>query len=132
MMLSNSVCYSGCAFLANGLQEIHGVKSYSIGGLKYQEATVGSMAGGLRTLFQLVEFGVKLPGLSNHPDVPKPFKTNSEFPFTSREVYSTKFKRLRPLEFTWIPADKHLSYNSKTAFNSFEVWEQVFLDAFGI
>ncbi|KAI9294374.1 hypothetical protein K502DRAFT_342476 [Neoconidiobolus thromboides FSU 785] len=132
IVLSNSVCYSTCCLLAYGLQEIHGVKSYSIGGLKNQQATVSSMAGGMVAPFELIEYGLKPSNLSNHPDVPKPFKTNSEFSFPIREAYSTKFNELRPLEFTWIPTSKRFPYNPNTTFNPFKVWEQVSLDAFGI
>ncbi|KAI9295090.1 hypothetical protein K502DRAFT_324501 [Neoconidiobolus thromboides FSU 785] len=124
-LVSNSICYSTCTLLSNGLQEFHNIKSYAFGGLKNKEATVGSLAGG--TVFSLdgLLSSLNASGLNKDPAAPQPLPINGGVRFTVRESYSSRYSELRPLEFTWNPAKNHKSFTADTVFNPYKVWEQV-------
>ncbi|KAI9295734.1 ClpP/crotonase, partial [Neoconidiobolus thromboides FSU 785] len=121
-LVSNSICYSTCTLLSNGMQEFHDVKSYAFGGLKYKDATIGSLGGGTVYSLDGLLGSLEYSGLNKDPAAPQPLPTKGGVRFTVRESYSSRFKELRPLEFTWNPAKNHKAYNADTAFNPYKVW----------
>ncbi|KAI9295121.1 hypothetical protein K502DRAFT_234297, partial [Neoconidiobolus thromboides FSU 785] len=127
-LVSNSICYSTCTLLSNGMQEFHNVKSYAFGGLKNKDATIGSLAGGTVYSLDRLLGSLASSGLDKDPAAPQSLPINGALSLTVREAYSSRFKEPRPLEFTWNPAKHHRAYNAETAFNPYKIWEQVAKD----
>ncbi|KAJ9054766.1 hypothetical protein DSO57_1010853 [Entomophthora muscae] len=125
-IVSNGICFSTCALVANALQEHHGIKSYVVGGDQNRPATVATLAGGTIYTLNKLQALLRQTNLQNHPDAPRPFAIDAEFTFTIREAYSnTHPQNPTPLEFKWFPANTHL----KSTFETFNypsiVWDAI-------
>ncbi|KAI9290705.1 hypothetical protein K502DRAFT_326602, partial [Neoconidiobolus thromboides FSU 785] len=138
-VVTNSICYSTCSLLVNGLQEMHGVTTYAMGGIQGQEATAASNQGGTVYDFEHLLKDLDELGLRDHPDAPKQFPVEALLSLTIREAYSTRnFSKLnsekhgnRPLEFTWIRASYHKPYpGPRIIFFPYEQWKQIADDFF--
>ncbi|KAI9298143.1 hypothetical protein K502DRAFT_327697, partial [Neoconidiobolus thromboides FSU 785] len=123
----------------NGLQEMHGVTTYAMGGVRGQVATTCSIQGGTVYNFEYLLDDLAELGLRNHPDAPKQFPVEASLSLTIREAYSTRnFSRQdgekygnRPLEFTWTRASYHKPYpGPATILSPFEQWRQIADDFF--
>lgn len=117
LLVSNLVCYSACSAVANLLQEVHNFKIIAYSGLKYKQATIKSIFGIDVVTTKQLTGPLAQAGLANDPDAPKLFLRRTTFDFTHRSAMLTRSKLPQNLEFTWLPAKKHLHFNIKDAFD---------------
>ncbi|RIB16416.1 hypothetical protein C2G38_2189991 [Gigaspora rosea] len=125
IILTNGLCGSACAFIAEHAVEFNNVTTVAVGGIAYNTSLSYSSFPGGSTVnsTQIFESLGKLGLLSNNL-MPKPFPlTGMSITFPINEMYS-KINPDEILEFAFRPAKFRLFYDEKNIRNISMLWSQ--------
>ncbi|CAG8756963.1 19535_t:CDS:2, partial [Dentiscutata erythropus] len=123
IILTNGICGSSCAMIAQHLAELQGVATIAVGGFAETPLSFASFPGG-QAFNSYVLFGSLIElGLLNNPLSPQPFDIYATFAFPIFEIYSVKNDQ-EVLEFTYRKADHRLFYDEKSIRDPSLLWAQ--------
>ncbi|CAG8791568.1 22843_t:CDS:2, partial [Gigaspora margarita] len=125
IILTNGLCGSACAFIAEHAVEYNNVSTVAVGGIASNPLlSYASFPGGaVKTSTQIFDSLEKL-GLLNNTLMPKPFPlTGTYVKFPMNEVYS-KLNSDEILEFSYRPAKFRLFYDEKNVRDISILWSQ--------
>ncbi|KAF0505751.1 peptidase s41 family protein [Gigaspora margarita] len=123
IILTNGICGSSCAMIAQHLAELQGVATIAVGGFAETPLSFASFAGG-QAFNSYVLFGSLIEiGLLDNPLSPQPFDIFATLAFPIFEIYSVKNDQ-EVLEFAYRKADHRLFYDEKSIRDPSLLWEQ--------
>ncbi|KAG0011717.1 hypothetical protein BGZ80_000463 [Entomortierella chlamydospora] len=125
-ILSDGRCGSSCALTTNYLHDLYDVSTYSIGGIRGEELSFFSFAGGA------VSDLTTVIGVYNSGDVPSPLSPlpyNGDLRFPLVEVYARNSDVPLEYDYSKYPADTHLNFDSENARSRDVMWTQVAANA---
>lgn len=117
IIITNGMCGSSCALIAQYLQEVGNVKTIAVGGFAKKDMSFASFTGGANVNY---EFIYEDPNLKS---VPKKIEYNVDFGFTFLEAYSLKYPD-QVMDFQFRPADKRIYYDENSARDPSLLWVQ--------
>ncbi|CAG8738177.1 21927_t:CDS:2, partial [Cetraspora pellucida] len=117
IILTNGVCGSACALIANHAVENHNVSTVAVGGFVNTSLSYSSFPGGFFSDSSAI---LELRSLNNTL-IPKPFPLTASLTFPYTEVYSKK-QPDKLLEFLFTPARFRLYYNDQSIYDPSILW----------
>ncbi|CAG8642891.1 5964_t:CDS:2, partial [Racocetra fulgida] len=121
VILTNGLCGSACAMLAQHLSDYENVKTVAVGGFYNRPMSYSSFIGGSVLDFVTLMGTLKELNVTDYNIAPREFLISTNFSFTFREVYGWKDER-ELLEFSFKPAKERLYYNDKNARDPSLLW----------
>ncbi|CAG8448149.1 5292_t:CDS:2 [Scutellospora calospora] len=123
IILTNSLCGSSCALIAEGAAEVNKVNTVAVGGFVGEPLSYASCQGGIAIdsthIFNII---CKL-NLQNNTLLPKPFNFGGKLNIPSSEFYSIK-NHNSLMEFTYKAADFRLFYTEQSIRDQSILWSQ--------
>ncbi|CAG8701135.1 5881_t:CDS:2, partial [Dentiscutata erythropus] len=113
IILTNSLCGSSCALIAQGAAEINNVSTVAVGGFVDKPLSYASCQGGIAIDSILIFTIISKLNLQNDTIMPKPFVLGGKLNIPSSEFYSIKYSD-KVLEYLYRPADFRLFYNDQS------------------
>ncbi|CAG8511945.1 21118_t:CDS:1 [Gigaspora margarita] len=110
MILTNGICGSSCAMIAQHLAELQGVATIAVGGFAETPLSFASFAGGQAFNSYLLFGSLIEVGLLDNPISPQPFDIFVTLAFPIFEIYSVKNDQ-EILEFAYRKAFHRLFYD---------------------
>ncbi|CAG8618470.1 17780_t:CDS:2 [Cetraspora pellucida] len=124
IILTNGLCGSACAALAQHLSDYENVKTVAVGGFYNRPMSYSSFIGGSVTDFVTLMGMLKELNVTDDNIAPREFLVSTTFSFTFREIYGWKDER-ELLEFSFKPAKERLYYNNKNVRDPSLLWVEV-------
>ncbi|CAG8754722.1 35663_t:CDS:2, partial [Racocetra persica] len=121
VILTNGLCGSACAALAQHLSDYENVKTVAVGGFYNRPMSYSSFIGGSVLDFESLMGTLKELNVTDYNIAPREFLISANFNFTFREIYGWKDERVL-LEFSFKPAKKRLYYNDKNVRDPSLLW----------
>ncbi|CAG8590464.1 19689_t:CDS:2 [Cetraspora pellucida] len=123
IILTNSLCGSSCALIAEGAAEVNNVTTVAVGGFVNSPLSYSSCQGGVVIDSTLIFNIISKLNLQNNTLMPKPFILGGKLTIPSSEFYSIKNSD-KILEFLYRPADFRLFYDDKNFRDRSILWSQ--------
>ncbi|CAG8678506.1 8802_t:CDS:2, partial [Dentiscutata erythropus] len=124
IILTNGLCGSACAALAQHLSDYENVKTVAIGGFYNRPMSYSSFIGGSVEYFNILMKTMKNLNVTDYNIAPREFLVSTAFSFTFREIYGWKDER-ELLEFSFKPAKERLYYDNKNIRDPSLLWIEV-------
>ncbi|KAF0479084.1 peptidase s41 family protein [Gigaspora margarita] len=123
IVLTNSLCGSSCALIAEGASEVNNVSTVAVGGFVNTPLSYASCQGGIAIDSTVIFNIISKLNLQNNTIMPKPFILGAKLNIPSSEFYSMKYSD-KLLEYLYRPADFRLFYNEQSFRDRSILWSQ--------
>ncbi|RIB06991.1 hypothetical protein C2G38_2046365 [Gigaspora rosea] len=123
IVLTNSLCGSSCALIAEGASEVNNVSTVAVGGFVDTPLSYASCQGGIAIDSTVIFNIISKLNLQNNTLMPKPFILAAKLNIPSSEFYSMKYSD-KLLEYLYRPADFRLFYNDQSFRDRSILWSQ--------
>ncbi|CAG8539915.1 9586_t:CDS:2 [Gigaspora margarita] len=123
IVLTNSLCGSSCALIAEGASEVNNVTTVAVGGFVDTPLSYASCQGGIAIDSTVIFNIISKLNLQNNTIMPKPFILGAKLNIPSSEFYSMKYSD-KLLEYLYRPADFRLFYNDQSFRDRSILWSQ--------
>jgi len=130
LILTDGTCGSACALVARNIQERMQARTMVVGGIQGRSQMIASFIGGLVYDLPTLLEEVKLLGLTNSPNAPKPLPTSANLRFTLWEQYPWVNRAQPPIpaEFVFEASDYRLMYTRSSVNDN----NQLYTDAYNM